>query len=173
MNKYYNLINKAEEESAELYIEGEIVDEGWEREFLQEWFGEKATASSEFTEMLKTLNNKPLKIHCNSVGGSLFAGTAMYAALTEYKGKKIGFCSQGDPAPYNNQCSILEGLINEGCDIVVCASRTKGETVNLITRLFDEVIWVHNLCVEPYEGNEGVAEEMNILSAKSIIKLLG
>jgi GTPase SAR1 family protein len=94
-------------------------------------------------------------------------------ATAEYKGKKIGFCSQGDPAPYNNQCSILEGLINEGCDIVVCASRTKGETVNLITRLFDEVIWVHNLCVEPYEGNEGVAEEMNILSAKSIIKLLG
>ena len=91
MNKYYNLINKAEEESAELYIEGEIVDEGWEREFLQDFWGEKATASSEFTEMLKELNGKPLKIHCNSYGGSLFAGTAMYAALTEYKGKKTGY----------------------------------------------------------------------------------
>lgn len=91
MNKFYNLINKVEEESADLYIEGEIVEEGWEREFLRDWCGAKATASNEFTDMLKELNGKPLKIHCNSIGGSLFAGTAMYAALTEYKGKKTGY----------------------------------------------------------------------------------
>ena len=90
MNKFYNLINKAEEESAELYIEGEIVEEGWEREFLSDR-GMRATASNEFTDMLKELNGKPLKIHCNSYGGSLFAGTAMYCALTEYKGKKTGY----------------------------------------------------------------------------------
>ena len=78
MNKFYNLINKAEEESAELYIEGEIVEEGWEREYLTDVFGGKATASNEFIEMLNSLNGKPLKIHCNSVGGLLFAGTAKY-----------------------------------------------------------------------------------------------
>ena len=66
MNKFYNFINKVEDEEAELYIEGEIVDEGWEREFLSDWFGERATASSEFAEQLKALNGKPLKIHCNS-----------------------------------------------------------------------------------------------------------
>ena len=91
MNKFYNLINKAEDEVAELYIEGEIVDEGWEREFLSDWFGARATASSEFSEQLKALNGKELKIHCNSVGGSLFAGTAMYCALVDYKGKKTGY----------------------------------------------------------------------------------
>ena len=91
MNKFYNFINKVEDEEAELYIEGEIVDEGWEREFLTDWFGERATASSEFAEQLKALNGKPLKIHCNSVGGSLFAGTAMYCALLDYKGKKTGY----------------------------------------------------------------------------------
>lgn len=90
MSEFYNLINKAEEESAELYIEGEIVEEGWEKEFLSDW-GVRATASNEFTDMLKELNGKPLKIHCNSCGGSLFAGTAMYCALTEYKGKKTGY----------------------------------------------------------------------------------
>lgn len=93
MNKFYNFINKVEDEEAELYIEGEIVDEGWEREFLSDWFGAKATASSEFTEQLKALNGKPLKIHCNSVGGSFFAGTAMYCALLDYKGKKTGYIS--------------------------------------------------------------------------------
>ena len=91
MNKFYNLINKVEEESADLYIEGELVEEGWEKDFLMDFFGAKATASSEFTEMLKSLNGKPLKIHCNSIGGSLFAGTAMYCALTEYQGKKTGY----------------------------------------------------------------------------------
>ena len=91
MNKYYNLINKAEEETADLYIEGVLVEEGWEREWLADYWEKRATASSEFANMLKELNGKPLKIHCNSCGGSLFAGTAMYTALTEYKGKKTGY----------------------------------------------------------------------------------
>lgn len=56
MSKFYNFVNKAEEESAELYIDGEIVEEGWERELLADWFGAKATASNEFTDMLKELN---------------------------------------------------------------------------------------------------------------------
>lgn len=91
MNKFYNFVNSAEQDFAELYIEGEIVENGWEREFLQDYWGEKATASNEFSDMLKELNGKPLKIHCNSYGGSLFAGTAMYCALSEYKGKKTGY----------------------------------------------------------------------------------
>lgn len=91
MSKFYNFVNKVDNEEAELYINGEIVEEGWEREFLTDYFGEKATASSEFAEQLKELNGKPLKIHCNSVGGSLFGGTAMYCALVNYKGKKTGY----------------------------------------------------------------------------------
>lgn len=91
MNKFYNFVNSAEQDFAELYIEGEIVENGWEREYLQDYWGEKATASNEFSDMLKELNGKPLKIHCNSYGGSLFAGTAMYCALSEYKGKKTGY----------------------------------------------------------------------------------
>lgn len=92
MNKYYNFINKKEDEYAELYIEGEIVEQGWEREFLESFFGENAaTSSNEFSKQLKELNGKPIKIYCNSCGGSLFAGTAMYAALVNYKGKKTGY----------------------------------------------------------------------------------
>ena len=89
--KYYNIVNEPEKETADIYIEGEIVEEGWEREFIETWFGNHATASNEFADMLKELNGKDLIIHCNSFGGSLFAGTAMYAALLEYKGKKTGY----------------------------------------------------------------------------------
>lgn len=90
MSRFWNFVNKVEEESADLYIQGEIVEDGWEREFLSAW-GMKATASNEFEDMLKELNGKPLNIHCNSCGGSLFAGTAMYCALVNYKGKKTGY----------------------------------------------------------------------------------
>lgn len=90
MSRFWNFVNKVEEESADLYIQGEIVEEGWEREFLADW-GVKATASNELEEQLKGLNGKPLNIHCNSFGGSLFAGTAMYCALINYKGKKTGY----------------------------------------------------------------------------------
>ena len=90
MSRFWIFVNKVEEESADLYIQGEIVEEGWEREFLADW-GVKATASNELEEQLKGLNGKPLNIHCNSFGGSLFAGTAMYCALINYKGKKTGY----------------------------------------------------------------------------------
>ena len=80
MSRFWNFVNKVEEESADLYIQGEIVEEGWEREFLADW-GVKATASNELEDMLKELNGKPLNIHCNSFGGSLFAGTAMIVCV--------------------------------------------------------------------------------------------
>lgn len=89
MSKFYNFVNK--EDEVELYIEGEIVEEGYEREFIEGFWGERATASYEFAEKLKELDGKPLKIHCNSVGGSLFGGTAMYCALVNYKGEKTGY----------------------------------------------------------------------------------
>lgn len=91
MNKFYNFINSADKEAAELYIDGEIVEDEATRDFIKDFFGERATASYAFAEELKALGGKPLKIHCNSYGGSLFAGTAMYCALSQYKGQKTGY----------------------------------------------------------------------------------
>ena len=130
------------------------------------WGNANMGKTSTIRKVFELLDTTKKTIHPNFTGREI-------SATAEYKGKKIGFCSQGDPAPYNDQSSILVELINEGCDFVVCASRTKGETVEIITKHFGEVVWVHNLCISPYEGNEKIAEEMNVLSAKSIIKLLG
>lgn len=55
----------------------------------------------------------------------------------------IGFASMGDPD--SAQEDSIKELINNNCKIVVCASRTRGETVNNITRLaqiYDyQIIW--------------------------------
>ena len=178
--KFYNLINKAEEESAELYIEGEIVEEGWEREFLQDWFGAKATASSEFADMLKELNGKPLKIHCNSYGGSLFAGTAMYCALTEYKGKKTGYI--------DSLCASAATFPMLACDKTYMTSAS-GYCAHLpMTQAFgnrldlEEVIndlkQIENIMIDAYQrktkmGAEkirNILEKDEVLSAKQAIE---
>lgn len=90
----------------------------------------------------------------------------------EYKGKHVGFCSQGDPD--GEQFEVLPKLVKDNCDIVVCASRTKWSTVDLVTdkNLFDKVVWVRPLHIDPIEKNEEIAEHMNIFSAKSIIKII-
>ena len=90
----------------------------------------------------------------------------------EYKGKHVGFCSQGDPD--GEQFEVLPKLVKDNCDIVVCASRTKWSTVDLVTdkNLFDKVIWVRPLHIDPIEKDEEIAEHMNIYSAKSIIKII-
>ena len=179
MNKYYNLINKAEEESAELYIEGEIVEEGWEREFLEDWFM-KATASSEFSEMLKSLNGKPIKIHCNSVGGSLFAGTAMYAALTEYKGKKTGYIG--------SMCASAATFPMLACDKTYITAAS-GYCAHLpmtyaygnrldFEQVIDQLKQIENVMIDAYQRKTGMGTEKirnllekdEVLSAKQAIE---
>ena len=133
MRKSYNFVNRIEEESAELYIDGEIVEEGWEREFLSDW-GVKSTSSNEFTDMLKDLNGKPLKIHCNSQGGSLFAGTAMYCALINYKGKKTGYID----SKYPIACALVAQYRNENKpywkknDILTATEKASERILNFI-----------------------------------------
>ena len=78
--------NKAD--VAEIYISGEIVDDeegGW----LSDW--RNNTTGYEFPAKLKAqldeVKDKPLEIHINSCGGSVFAGTAMANFIANHKPK--------------------------------------------------------------------------------------
>jgi len=74
-----------EPESAELRIDGEIVDD--DDMWIMEWFGIKAPAPNAFRDELKKLNGKPLTVWINSQGGSVFAASGMYNSLKEYSGE--------------------------------------------------------------------------------------
>jgi hypothetical protein len=50
--------------------------------------------------------------------------------MTGVKGKKIGIESQGDPNSRLEQS--LKDFVNAGCDIIFCACRTSGMTVQWI-----------------------------------------
>ena len=56
-------------------------------------------------------------------------------AVLEYQDVRIGLSSRGDPGI--NQTAILERLINQGCQIIICACRMKGDTKDPISALKD------------------------------------
>jgi len=82
---FFNFVNRAEAESAELYINGDIVSDD-DAEFY-EAFGIKCTAPKGFKEQLSALNGKPLSVYVDSYGGDVLAASSIYTMLREYKGE--------------------------------------------------------------------------------------
>lgn len=86
--KFWNFTNKSatetEPESAELRIDGDIVDD--EDRWFYEWWGDPATSPNAFREELKICTGKPLTVWIDSYGGSVFAAAGIYNALREHKG---------------------------------------------------------------------------------------
>lgn len=85
MQKFFNFINNAEAEEAELYINGEIVNND-DSEFY-EAFGIECTAPKGFKEQLTACNGKPISVYIDSYGGDVLSASAIYTMLREYKGQ--------------------------------------------------------------------------------------
>jgi len=83
---------------------------------------------------------------------------------------KIGIESQGDP---NSRIfTSLPGFAKKGCDIILCASRSNGETVNVIERTkstYDyNLIWVTN----PRSSAVDSHEFLNSLFTNQVIDII-
>ena len=57
------------------------------------------------------------------------------AILSDIKGFKVGIASQGDTGQYFIHNKTLDDFANAGCDIIFCACRTGGQTVDCIKAL--------------------------------------
>lgn len=80
---------------------------------------------------------------------------------------KIGIESQGDPD--SRLPESLEYFSKEECDIIVCATRTRGGTVDEVVGLAElgyEIIWFSNLL--SYQKNEKV---LNFESARILFNV--
>ena len=73
---------KNQEEKAKLTIYGEIVSTEWDK-----WEDEDV-APKDIQDLLYQIGDKDLDIYINSVGGSVFAGMAIYNMLKRHKGVK-------------------------------------------------------------------------------------
>lgn len=81
MPKFYQLTEN--EDSAELYIYGDITS--------YKWF-EDDVCSYDLSKELIALNGKDLKVRINSYGGEVSQGLAIYNLLRDYKGKVTTIC---------------------------------------------------------------------------------
>lgn len=98
--------NAADTDVAEIYIYDEITDP-----FLAEFFGLGISAAG-FVQELQELKGRPLNVHINSPGGSVFEGLAIYATL------------RGHDAPVH---VIVEGIAASIASVIAMA----GDTVTM------------------------------------------
>ena len=83
-------------------------------------------------------------------------------------GKKIGIESLGDPG--SEQPEWIDYLVENNCDVIVCACRTKGYTVETVENLANydyDTVWM-----SPFSGKNWEKYELNDISADAIIKLI-
>ena len=82
---------------------------------------------------------------------------------------KIGIESQGDPG--SRLEASLKLFVEEGCDIIICSTRTRGATVWFVEALNQkhgyDIIWTSN-----YFSWEKSSDQINRLFAEHIVNLI-
>lgn len=82
-NNFYQITNQMDEDTAELYIYGDITS--WK------WY-EDDVCAYDLSKELKALNGKNLKVRINSYGGEVAQGLAIYNLLKDYPGSVTTLC---------------------------------------------------------------------------------
>jgi Cdc6-like AAA superfamily ATPase len=96
-----------------------------------------------------------------------FIGVDIRVVLT-INGTKIGIESQGDPGINGRLKKSLDYFVELNCQIIICATRTYGQTVDAVNKLKDSygITWIDQTVERrPFEqGNS------NVLVAKNIVE---
>ena len=88
-----------------------------------------------------------------------------------FRNHKVGILSLGDPG--SAQSDYLEQLANDECEVIVCASRSKGTTCEAVSKIavrYDERYWVSPLY--EYDSHHPLAIDMHDLNAEFLIKAI-
>ena len=97
--------------------------------------------------------------------------TGDYRLVVEINGKRIGIESHGDPNT-NLQQRLDDLVVNFKCDIILCSTRTRGETVNAVTNIAQarryQTIWTSTYQIP----NGSLQSVVNRLKAEHLLELL-
>jgi len=88
-----------------------------------------------------------------------------------FRAHKVGILSLGDPG--SAQSEHLNQLAADECDVIICASRSKGATCDEVSKIASsnyERYWISPLY--EYDHMHPLTIEMNELNAKFIIKAI-
>lgn len=92
--------------------------------------------------------------------------------LTIIIGKiKIGFESQGDPNSRMIYDDTIENLAKEGCNIIICATRTGGMTVKKVDEIADRYDY-HTLWISSFYSPFLNPKVLNRYGADNIINII-
>ena len=86
-----------------------------------------------------------------------------------YRNHKVVILSLGDPG--SAQSDYLEQLADDECEVIVCASRSKGATCDAVSKIasrYDERYWISPLY--EYDSNHPLIVDMHDLNAEFLIK---
>ena len=109
---------------ADIFIYGEITDDGWR---------DTDTTAKSFAEDLNSFGGKPVTVHINSGGGSVFAGLAICNVIKNYSGVVT--------VQIDGLAASAASLVAMGGDKICAASNS--------------LIMIHNPTVELYGNFEG------------------
>lgn len=97
-------IRNQNEEKAEIYIHGDIVDDSWN----WGWEDDPSVYPLNIKEMLKECRGKAIDIHINSGGGHVFAGMAISNMIAQHSGHTT--------AIIDGFAGSIASVIAMGCD---------------------------------------------------------
>ncbi len=84
---------------------------------------------------------------------------------------KVGFESQGDPNSRMLNEDTIRYLANEGCQIIICATRTEGKTVNKVDQIAEEFDY-HTLWLSSYWSPSLNSNVLNDQLSDQIIRFI-
>lgn len=89
-----------------------------------------------------------------------------------YRAHKVGILSLGDPG--SDQSNYINQLANDECEVIVCASRSKGATCDAVSQVVSKHNYEHYWISPLYEYNSKhpLAVDMHELNAEFIIKAI-
>lgn len=91
-------------------------------------------------------------------------------AIVPFCNSTVGIASQGDP--YSAQDEWLEELMTLDCEIIVCASRTRGSTVDAVEKVAQRGEYV-TIWFSPFYSADSVNTNiLNNLTADAVIELI-
>ena len=128
---------------------------------IANWGGEKQGKSASVKNVFYLLKDK--------YAYEVFNDRGDIKAIVEIKGVKVGIESQGDPG--SRLFRSIDDFLAAGCNIIVCACRSRGKTAEKVASLKDngyEVIWTQNDRTNAAE----LHSFLNQLYAEKVVKFL-
>jgi len=151
--KYYQLVADEKSDSAELYIFGDIAEEG------SKW-SELDKSASDIVSELKALKAKNLDVHINSYGGDVKEGLAIYNTLknADMKVKTIddGFACSAASVVF---MAGGERVMNDASLLMIHNAWTFGAgNAEELRKMADDLEIVNQASVEAYKANSNLDE---------------